>query len=215
MKESLRQACLKRMRGQRADIVARARARNSTAVGDENRLDIKMLVNSVISEECVDGISETDMMILMHEMEEDLMKEEALLMQEVLSFEENHILEQQRLSEQIQTYEQDQIANTASQEYQEQTQHGDKEEVICPICCKHNLIRTNANVILCPGGSCLRLDVGAEGMTLYHVRELLNRAYKDHSSVCTGGLTFQLVNEFGVCTLRARCIICQADVIVL
>lgn len=73
MKESLRQACLKRIRDQRTDIVERARARNTTAVvSDDNRLDIKMLVNSVISEECADGISETDMMVLMRDMEEDL-----------------------------------------------------------------------------------------------------------------------------------------------
>lgn len=138
-------------------------------------------------------------------------------MQEVLSVEKDHILEQQRLDEKIQSYEQDQIATSIPRGYQSQkrTQRGGDEEVICPICCKHNLIRTDANVVLCPSGYCLRLDVGAEGMTLYHVRELLNGAYKEHSSVCNGGLTFQMVNEFGICTLRARCKLCQCNVIVL
>lgn len=83
--------------------------------------------------------------------------------------------------------------------------------MICPVCQSYNLIQSDANIILCSGGSCLRLDIVQDGLTLPNLRTQLDNVYKEHGLSCNGVLSFGMVNQFGITTLQAVCRNCRCN----
>jgi len=198
-KVKLRQACLERMRSKRLETVSRAR--RQTSGSDEclqaqytHLLDTKGLMNEFAREE---GLTDADMFELMADMEEDLRKEEEIFLHEL------EIIAQQQLHDERQILD------------FEESQSARDDDVICPVCQSRTLFQTKSNIIMCPTRNCLRLDVASEGLTLLNLRKLLSKAYDEHGNTCNDSLSFHVVAEFGITTLRAVCQTCRCNVIVI
>jgi len=172
------------------------------------------------------SISMDEVYGLLKDVEEEMQREEARLLEELKAMEQQQILEQRRMEEQIADFEQH-----STMQMQQQYQHpavstgntvttGSSDTLTCPVCNAGNLIRTPANVIICPNtdnGQCnLRLDVTCEGLSLANLRELLCRACSEHGATgCTGTLRFRSADQFGMTTLMAGCETCNASTMIV
>ena len=200
--------------------------------------------NNNIMEEGVDhayehAISMDEVYALMRDVEEELQREEARLLEELHAMEQQQIMEQRRMEEQIADFEQ----HTSMQMQQQiAAAMGDipsvagvgaragapaaavtaaaNDSLPCPVCNGANLIYTPANVIICPNtdnGRCnLRLDVTCEGLSMNNFRDLLCRACTEHSNTgCPGALRFQMMSQFGMTNLLAGCDHCKASTMIV
>ena len=192
------------------------------------------------------AISTDEVYDLMREVEEEIRREEARLVDELRSVERERVLEDERLREQVAYYEdmaaeasgggdhamncgwEDSAAAPAVPSFapafagQVPGQGtggstggiGGDGTVLCPCCRDAGLVLTPSGAILCPGGTgggrCrLRLDLGAEGMTLDNLNGLINSARREHAqSGCGEDLTFQVLNRFGGTSLGGGCARC-------
>ncbi len=188
------------------------------------------------------AISMDEVYALMRDVEEELQREEARLLQELHAMEQQQIMEQRRMEDQIADFEQ----HTSMQMQQQvaaamsgipgmggvgigagatvptvvATSVSTNDNLPCPVCNAANLIYTPANVIICPNtdnGRCnLRLDVTCEGLNMSNFRDLLCRACSEHSSTgCTGNLRFQMMAQFGMTNLMAGCDQCKASTMIV
>ena len=185
------------------------------------------------------AISMDEVYALMRDVEDELQREEARLLEELHAMEQQQIMEQRRMEEQIADFEQ----HTSMQMQQRiaaamggvsgmagvgagagaaagTATVSANDSIPCPVCNSSNLICTPANVIICPNtdnGRCnLRLDVTCEGLSMNNFRDLLCRACTEHSNTgCPGALRFQMMSQFGMTNLLAGCDQCKASTMIV
>jgi hypothetical protein len=194
--------------------------------------------NQMVEDMVDHAISMDEVYALMRDVEEELQREEARLLEELHAMEQQQIMEQRRMEEQIADFEQhtsmqmqQQIAAAIGSSVPSMAGVGAgaagasatpaaNDSLPCPVCTAANLIYTPANVIICPNtdnGRCnLRLDVAREGLTMSNFRDLLCRACIEHSSTgCPGTLRFQMMAQFGMTNLLAGCEQCKASTMIV
>ena len=167
------------------------------------------------------SISMDEVYVLLKDVEEEMQREEARLLEELHAMEQQQILDQRRMEEQIADFEQHSALELRRQQLHQQMETSAAIDTLtCPVCNSGNLIFTPASVIICPNTEnrqCnLRIDVTFEGLSLANFRELLCRACSEHGATgCKGTLRFQTTEQFGMTTLMAGCEKCKVSTMIV
>ena len=135
-------------------------------------------------------ISEEDLYELMNELEQEMEREQAFLVDDMLQKAEN---ERRYLAEQVLDYEQ-----------WEEIMHPQSNDVVpCPVCHEENLVLAdNGQTILCPNtmnglcsltiSCCTTTANNNELTTLHNLQARLRQAYEAHSLRCHHFLSFRM-----------------------
>lgn len=136
-----------------------------------------------------DGIE--NILKVMDEIRQELMKEEKLILQEYNELED---FDEQYLCAAIECLGTD--------------------NVICPIC-KRNQILQNKQVFFCACG--LRIDTGYDGITLAHVKKQIEGAIRQHGDLCPAEAQFSILQmvELELHNLVLSCKTCNFMEIVI
>jgi len=159
--------------------------------------------NEIVVPKAQHFISEEELLELLEEMEQEMEREQASLVDDMLQRAEN---ERQYLEEQVLDF----------QQWEEMHQHQD-DAVPCPVCHEENLMFSgDGTMIVCPNsmdGSCscsLQLcnnNTNNNLRTLHDLQDKLRQAYEEHSLHCHHFLTFSSQNGH----LQASCSACSGS----
>lgn len=147
-------------------------------------------------------ISEEELYELLEEIEREMEREQALLVDDMLERVEN---ERQYFEESVIDFQ-----------HWEEMQHHQDDAVPCPICHQANLMLSgDGSMIICPNsmdGSC-SLELcndprNSNLQTLHDLRHKLQQVYEEHSLQCHHFLTFSSQNG----RLQANCSACLSSV---
>jgi hypothetical protein len=150
-------------------------------------------------------ISEEELYELLEEVEQEMDREQDLLVDDIMQRAEN---ERRYLEEQVHDYEQ----------WEEIMDQQQDDFVPCPVCHADHLILTdNGQTIICPNtmDNCCSLIIPCasnrrnnERVTLRELQAILNQVYEAHSLHCQQSLTFHMQNGH----LCANCSACAGSV---
>ncbi len=231
VKASLKKICLERARQKRRTEVANRRRRHHQCHEDNDRnMELHspagVIVRQYLHEEIkTTGISfhEEELIALMHEIEEELEREEDNYLSEEMHIMEEEARQEFMINEQIEEY-QDSITG------QSNISLHDRNMIPCPLCQTGNLVMRNqaTGIGIVPVASCQRTSSTrnqhfgegfackfcsgvcfGEGVTLGHIKLKLAEAYEEHSRLCTSGvLQFDICEIDGKFGLVGGCKIC-------
>ncbi|KAJ8043197.1 RPA-interacting protein B [Holothuria leucospilota] len=174
-KDVYRRRCLDRLRNSREQLLLRFRGNYQD---DDKPHSPSSLVQDVLQEEWrqmqrdkdlmsfgSDDISDfEDILSLMEDMQNELMREEAAL---IVEAERQQQMEQEAVNISVET--------------------SSENGVICPVC-KANHLMLNKGVFFCACG--LRIDTKQDGFTLYNVKLMLEEGVASHSQTCRNAPNF-------------------------
>ena len=151
-------------------------------------------------------VTEADYDQLLREIEEEMRRDEELLLEE---YESSLKSEGQYLEELLQGAGQGD-SNLSNDE-------GDDDNVVlCPICESCDLVQTEAEVILCRRRDCgFRIDIMNDGLRLRDLKRNLGEIFLEHGMDCDKKLRFSVVSEFEISMVVGRCTGCVREFVVL
>eukprot|EP00794_Sanderia_malayensis_P014304 gene14304-15792_t len=194
-KEKFRRGCFQRLKQNRQKLVEKFRssgsAEDNSITGQNNKEFLNELMNEELASNqvcacCIhendvseDGIE--DILKIMDEIREELIKEEHTMLEEyneLVNFDESYLHA---------------AIECLSSDY-----------VICPVC-KRNQLLQNKQVFFCACG--VRIDTGYDGITLAHVKMRIEDAIQQHGLHCLDNAAFSvlIMDEIQLHNLILKC----------
>ena len=126
------------------------------------------------------SLSEEELYELMQEVEEEMMRSEEELLEEILELER---FQQVEMDQQVAEFEEWEATMAMSDMDHE-------ERVLCPVCWEGNLQKsTNDNTVTCPDEACsLRLETR---LSLTELKDSLRLAFEEHAMQCNGNMVVE------------------------